>query len=159
MYTADWWWETQVQRDTRSWFHVNWRLVNAQSGGYTGSLELHVLRNVSLEFCWRQERVACIYDNSQSIIEAPPVALNASPRNGRSPANSDQERQFPSEAAGWAAVHQPTGADEELWRVLQTLTYKQHLSTESGYYNILCADGNFIRCKPALAASLADCTE
>jgi hypothetical protein len=44
-----------------------------------------------------------------------------------------------------------------LQRVLQPLTFKQNPSAESGYYNILCADGNFRRCKPVLAAWLADC--
>jgi len=40
---------------------------------------------------------------------------------------------------------------------LQPLTFIQNTSTESGYYNVLCADGNFRHCKPVLAASLADC--
>jgi hypothetical protein len=44
-----------------------------------------------------------------------------------------------------------------LRRVLQPLTCKQNPSAESGYYNILCADGNVRRCKPVLAALLADC--
>jgi hypothetical protein len=38
--------------------------------------------------------------------------------------------------------------NEVLRRVLQPLTYKQHPSAESGNYNVLCADGNFRRCKP-----------
>jgi hypothetical protein len=44
-------------------------------------------------------------------------------------------------------------------RVLQPLTFKQHPSAESGYFNVLCADGNFRRCKPGLSAWLADCSE
>jgi hypothetical protein len=28
-------------------------------------------------------------------------------------------------------------------RVLQPLTFKQNPNAESGYYNVLCADGNF----------------
>jgi hypothetical protein len=31
-------------------------------------------------------------------------------------------------------------------QVLQPVTFKQHPSTESGYYNFLCADGTFTRC-------------
>jgi len=43
--------------------------------------------------------------------------------------------------------------------VLQSLTFKQNPSAESGYYNVLCADGNFKCCKPVLAAWLADYAE
>jgi hypothetical protein len=42
--------------------------------------------------------------------------------------------------------------NEVLRRVLQPLTFKQNLNAESGYYNVLCADGNFRRCNPVLAA-------
>jgi len=49
--------------------------------------------------------------------------------------------------------------NEVLWRVLHPLTFKQNPSAESGYYNVLCSDGNFRRCKPVLAAWLADCPE
>jgi hypothetical protein len=49
--------------------------------------------------------------------------------------------------------------NEVLRRVLQPLTFKLNLSAESGYYNVLCAVGNFRRCKPVLAAWLADCPE
>jgi hypothetical protein len=49
--------------------------------------------------------------------------------------------------------------NEVLQRVLQALTFKQHPSAESGYYNVLCADGNFRRCKPVLSAWLADCPQ
>jgi hypothetical protein len=44
-------------------------------------------------------------------------------------------------------------------RVLQPLKYKQIPNAESWYYNVLCADGNFRRCKPVFAAWLADCPE
>jgi hypothetical protein len=44
-------------------------------------------------------------------------------------------------------------------RVLQQFSLKQHPSAKSGHYNVLCADGNFRRCKPVLAAWLADCPE
>jgi len=46
-----------------------------------------------------------------------------------------------------------------LRRILQSLTIKHNPSAESGYYNVLCADGNFRLCKPVLAAWLADCPE
>jgi len=46
--------------------------------------------------------------------------------------------------------------NEVLRRVLQLLTFTQHSSAESGYYKVLCADGNFSRCKRVLAARLAD---
>jgi len=49
--------------------------------------------------------------------------------------------------------------NEVLRRVLQRLTFIQNPNAESGYYNVLCADGNFRRCKPVLAAWLADCPE
>jgi hypothetical protein len=49
--------------------------------------------------------------------------------------------------------------NEVLRRVLQPLTFKVNPSAESGYYNILCADGNFRHCKPVYAAWLADCPE
>jgi len=49
--------------------------------------------------------------------------------------------------------------NEVLWRVLQPLTFKQNSNAENGYYNVLCADGNFRRCKLVLAALLADCPE
>jgi hypothetical protein len=46
-----------------------------------------------------------------------------------------------------------------LRRVLLPLTVKQNPSAESGYYNVLCADGYFRRCNPVLAGWLADCPE
>jgi len=49
--------------------------------------------------------------------------------------------------------------NEVLCRVLHPLTFKQNPSAESGYYNVLCAGGNFRHCKPVLAACLADCPE
>jgi len=39
------------------------------------------------------------------------------------------------------------------------ITFKHNPSAESGYYNVLCADRNFRRCKPVLAAWLAYCPE
>jgi len=41
--------------------------------------------------------------------------------------------------------------NELLQRVLQPLIFKQNSSAKSGYYNILCADGNIRDCKPVLA--------
>ena len=49
--------------------------------------------------------------------------------------------------------------NEVLQRVLQLLTFKQNPNAESGYYNVVCADVNFRRCKPVLAEWHADCTE
>jgi len=49
--------------------------------------------------------------------------------------------------------------NEVLRKLLQPLTFKHNPSAESGYYNVLCADGNFRRCKPVLASWLADCPE
>jgi len=49
--------------------------------------------------------------------------------------------------------------NEVLWRLLQPVTFKQNSSAGKGYYNVLCADGNFRSCKPGLAAWLADCAE
>jgi hypothetical protein len=42
--------------------------------------------------------------------------------------------------------------NEVLWRVLQPLTFEQHPSAKSRYYNVLCADGNFGFCKPVVSA-------
>jgi hypothetical protein len=44
------------------------------------------------------------------------------------------------------------------WR-LQPVTLKQNPSAGTGYYNVLCADGNSRRCKLVLAAWLADCPQ
>jgi len=46
-----------------------------------------------------------------------------------------------------------------LWRVLQPLTFQWNPSAESGYYNVLCADGNFRHWTPVLAAWLDNCPE
>jgi hypothetical protein len=47
--------------------------------------------------------------------------------------------------------------NELLRQLLQPLTVKHNPSTEIAYYNVLCADGNFRRCKPVLATWLPDC--
>jgi len=49
--------------------------------------------------------------------------------------------------------------NEVLRQGLQPLTFEQNPNAESRYYNVLCADGNFRRCKPVVAARLADCPE
>jgi len=41
--------------------------------------------------------------------------------------------------------------------VLQPLSIEQDPCAESGYYNVLCADGNFSRFKPGFTAWLANC--
>ena len=64
----------------------------------------------TLELCWRQEAVACIYDDWQSIFEDLPDALNAQHHNGPSEADSDEEPHYPSEAAGYATANIPRGA-------------------------------------------------
>lgn len=53
MHTGDWWWETQVryQCETEGECLADRCEVNAQSGGYTGTLDFHVGWNPSLEFC------------------------------------------------------------------------------------------------------------
>jgi hypothetical protein len=43
--------------------------------------------------------------------------------------------------------------------LLHRLTFNQNPSAQRGYYNVLCADGNFRHCKPVLAAWLADCPQ
>jgi hypothetical protein len=46
--------------------------------------------------------------------------------------------------------------NEVLWLGLQPLTFKLNPSAESGYYKVLCADGNFGCCKPLLPGWLPD---
>jgi len=111
IHTVDWWWETQVGRNTRGSSHTHWHWINPESGGYIGSVDHHVRRNTSLEYFWRQASVAYIYDNWQSSFEDPLDALNAQLRNGRCPAYSNQEPQYSSEADGWAVANKPRGAE------------------------------------------------
>jgi len=49
--------------------------------------------------------------------------------------------------------------NEVLRRLLQPHTFKQNPSAGSGYSNVLCAEGNFRRCKLVLAPALDDCPE
>jgi len=44
-------------------------------------------------------------------------------------------------------------------QVLQPLTFEQNPNAESGYYNVLCIDRYFRRCKVVLAVWPADCPE
>jgi len=78
------------------------------------------------------------------------VALRPIPMKNRNIAQKrlDEERQTNREVL-----------NEVLWRLLQPLTFKQNPSAGSGYYNVLCADCIFRRCKLVLAAWLADCPE
>jgi len=48
---------------------------------------------------------------------------------------------------------------EVLRQVLQPLICKQNPNAESGYYKVLCGDGNFRHCKPVVATWLADYPE
>jgi len=97
--------------------------------------------------------VACIYDNWQSIFDDAPDACNAQRRDGRSPADSNQELQYSSKVAGKAAANTPREVlSEILWQLLQSLTFKHNPITESGYYHILYADGNLRLCTPDFAA-------
>jgi hypothetical protein len=47
--------------------------------------------------------------------------------------------------------------NQVLGRVTHPLTFTQNSSTESGYYNVLCAHGNFRGCKPVFPAWFEDC--
>ena len=49
--------------------------------------------------------------------------------------------------------------NEGLSWILQPPTFPHNPRTESGYNNIICADGNLRHCTPVLAAWLADCPE
>jgi hypothetical protein len=52
----------------------------------------------------------------------------------------------------WLDEQRPTNQEvlnEVLWQGFQPLTFKHNPSAESGYYNFLCAHGNFRHCKPA----------
>jgi hypothetical protein len=49
--------------------------------------------------------------------------------------------------------------NELLRWLLQPLSSYHNPSAESGYYKVLCPDGNFRHCKLVLAAWLADCPE
>ena len=49
--------------------------------------------------------------------------------------------------------------NEVLQRLLKPLNFDQNRSAQCGYLKVLCADGNFRRCKPVLAAWFADCAE
>jgi hypothetical protein len=49
--------------------------------------------------------------------------------------------------------------NEVLRQALHRITFKHNPSAESWYHNVLCADGNCRRCKPVLAAWLAECPE
>ena len=49
--------------------------------------------------------------------------------------------------------------NEVLLQLLQLFTFNHITSAGGGYHNVLCADGNFSRCKPVIAAWLADCPE
>jgi hypothetical protein len=100
MHTADWWLETQRKCDTGGLSCANQCLINAQSWRDTLSVDLYVRRITSLEFCWRQDTVAGIYDNCESIFEDPADALDAQHYNGGCHTNSNQEPQYSSVVAG-----------------------------------------------------------
>jgi hypothetical protein len=53
----------------------------------------------------------------------------------------------------------PEVLNDVLQQVLHPLPYKHSPGADSVYYNVLCADANFRRCKPVLTAWLANCPE
>jgi len=112
MRTVDWWWEMQVRRYTPAQLCAKQHQVKPQRSGYTGSIDRHIRQNTSLELCWWQGSVACIYDNWQCIFEDPPDAHNAQHCNGHSPADSNQDLQYSSAAAWWAMAFNPRGAEQ-----------------------------------------------
>ena len=70
-----------------------------------------------------------------------------------------KNRNFPQK---WLDEQRRTNREvlnEVLRQLLQPLTFKHNPAAESGYYNVLCVDGNFRSCKPVLAAWLADSPE
>ena len=101
--------------------------------------------------------MAYIYDNYQSIIAHLADAPNGQRSNGWSPADSDEEPEYSSDSAG--KLHQTNREElsKVLQSVLQPLTYEQNPSAESGYCNVVYADGNFRYRIPILTAWLADC--
>jgi len=80
------------------------------------------------------------------MVEAPlPIPI----KNGNIPLKGLDEQWQPNREV----------LNEVLRWVLLRITFKQYPSTKSGYYNILCADGNCRHSKPVLAAWLANCPE
>jgi len=69
---------------------------------------------------------------------------------------SIKNRNIPQKRLDEQQQTNPEVLNEVLWWVLQPLTFTQNPNTESGYYNVLCADGNFRHCKPVLAALVED---
>jgi len=67
--------------------------------------------------------------------------------------NIPQKRLNEQREANWEMMN------EVLRRALHRITFKQNASAESANYKVLCADGNFRRCKPVLAEWLADCPQ
>jgi hypothetical protein len=49
--------------------------------------------------------------------------------------------------------------NEVLKQVFQPLTFEQHPSADTGYYNVLCPDGNRRQSKQGISAWLTDCPE
>jgi len=67
-----------------------------------------------------------------------------------------KNRNIPQE---WLDEQQHTHREVLNEVLLQPPYFEQNQSTESGNYKVLCADGNFSRCKPVVAARFADCPE
>jgi len=89
----------------------------------------------------------CQIPSTQSVVMVTLLLIPIKNRN-IPPMRLDEQRQENREVL-----------NEALQGVLQPLTFEYNPSAESGYYNVLCADGNLRRCKPVLAAWLPDCPE
>jgi hypothetical protein len=89
----------------------------------------------------------CLMPSAHTIVMV--ALLSIAIKNRNSPQKWLDEQREPNQEV----------LNEVLQQVLQPLTFKQDPNAVSGYYKDLCVDGNVRRCKPVLAASLAECPE